>query len=153
MHFAESYPKPAAALLPHGIWADCLAFPFLPPSCEISARGHLHPPLLSPPLHFPLLTHSVGSSVSIHPPSPTWTTRITWRPAWRLQPLCPPSLPPPPLPPPLSLRKPFVSRELSSIFHAFPRPIPPQPNRARHLQDRQTATCNSQRDGKFIDGN
>ena len=46
--------------------------------------------LPSPPLHFPLLTHSVGSSVSIHPPSPTWTTRITWRPAWRLQPLCPP---------------------------------------------------------------
>ena len=40
----------------------------------------------------PLLTHSVGSSVSIHPPSPTWTTRIAWRPAWRLQPLCPPFL-------------------------------------------------------------
>ena len=67
------------------------------------------------------------------------------------------------LEPSLPLRKPFVSRELSSIFHAFPRPIPTsQPTRdpsaelrptAIYKTERQTATCNSQRDGKFIDGN
>ena len=42
--------------------------------------------------------------------------------------------------PSLPLRKPFVSRELSSIFHAFPRPIPTsQPNRDPS-SDRQPST-------------
>ena len=78
-------------------------------------------------------------------------------------PLSPPPLPSLPLRPSLSilqvqrgrrvqpslpLRKPFVSRELSSIFHAFPRPIPTsQPTRDpsaglrptdSHLQDGET---------------
>ena len=132
-------PPPPSPL--HGILAALPSHSLLPRHARY-LQGVISP--LSPIL----LTQSVSSSISIHPPSPTWTTRIRWRPAGMAPPV---PLPLPACRPSLLLRKPFVSRELSSIFHAFPRPNPP--NRSPHLQDRQTATCNSQRDGKFIDGN
>ena len=131
--------------------ALCRILPKIPPppltrlptpslqSCEISckgARGHLRSPLL-------LLLSLLFPFVHLYPSSKSNVDDA----------FSPPSLP---------LRKPFVSRELSSIFHAFPRPIPAsQPTQPRpelrptaiYKTERQTATCNSQRDGKFIDGN
>ena len=73
MHFAESYPK-----FRHRHATDSPSqSPLLLQSCEISARERGVISAL-PSSSFPF---SSPSSISIHPPSPTWTTRSALPPA------------------------------------------------------------------------